>query len=78
VIAILKKTAQWGNRHHQESGALIAKDLGVDQDVAMHMVRAIYPEQLIPSQFQVQIDVAARYKFLQSTFPAADLIFAPS
>jgi NitT/TauT family transport system substrate-binding protein len=77
VIAILKKTAQWANAHHEESGALIAKDLAVDPDVATHMIRSVYPEQLIQSQFQVQIDVAARYNFLQSAFPAADLIFSP-
>ena len=39
------------------------------------MTRSIYAETIVPAELQPTIDFAAKYKFLDQTFPASDLIW---
>lgn len=70
----LRASATWANSHPSESAAIVSR---VDKVAnAGHMVRSYYAEQLSPKDLQPVIDLAVRYGFLSSSFPATDLIWS--
>lgn len=64
----------FANAHHAETAPLIAAFNGIDPAVVLKMHRNTIAEYLEPSQIQTVIDAAARYKVIERSFPAAELI----
>lgn len=75
--AVIHETAVWANRNQAESGAILAKYTKIDPAVIASMARNHYAEQLTPALMQPGIDASAKYNGF-SSFPAQELLFAPS
>jgi NitT/TauT family transport system substrate-binding protein len=73
----IAKTNAWANGHHDQTAAILVKIGKLDPQVALKMNRATYATQLIPSELQPAIDVAARYGAIPQPIPAQSLIFKP-
>jgi NitT/TauT family transport system substrate-binding protein len=73
--AAIREASVWGNANQAKSAVIIEKYAKVDPDTLAHMVRSVYAETTVPSELQPTIDFAAKYKFLESAYPASDLIW---
>jgi NitT/TauT family transport system substrate-binding protein len=69
------RAAAWGNTHHAESGAILAKYGKFDPSVSQTMLRVKYATRITASDLQPIIDLAAHYGALTSTIPADTLIY---
>jgi hypothetical protein len=62
------------NTHLAETVPLVASYTGVEPAVVARSVRAIDPEYIDPKDLQPVIDVEFRYKVIDRTFNADDVI----
>ena len=62
------------NTHLPETVPLVASYTGVEPAVVAKGIRAIDPEYIDPKDLQPVIDVAFRYKLIDRSFAAEDLI----
>jgi NitT/TauT family transport system substrate-binding protein len=76
-IAAVRKAAEWGNSHHAESAAILSRYSKIPVAVTEGMGRSVYGLTLDPKLIQAPIDIAARYGFIDHSFPAADLMWFP-
>ena len=74
-VATIREASVWGNQNPQKSAVILAKYTKVDIETVNAMTRSLYAETLVPEEIQPTIDFAAKYKFLDGTFPARDLIY---
>lgn len=65
----------WANANPAKSAEILAKYAHLDPAVVRQTIRARYAVTLTPRQLQVTIDGAAKYKIIDSAFPAQDIIF---
>jgi NitT/TauT family transport system substrate-binding protein len=72
--AAMKEAAVWGNSHHHESAAILAKYLRRDVDAVEASTRVLYATTMTPLQIQPSIDAAAKYGVIHTAFPARELI----
>lgn len=75
VVDVLRTAGEWANKHHAESGQMLAAVTKMDVNVIQNMTRATYPDQMLPSDVQPVIDLAAKYGVIAETFPATELIW---
>jgi NitT/TauT family transport system substrate-binding protein len=75
---VVRETAIWANKNQDTSAGILAKYAKMDVAVVKETVRARFAATLTPAQLQPTIDASARYKLLDASFPASDLIFQPS
>jgi NitT/TauT family transport system substrate-binding protein len=73
-IAAMRETAVWANSHHRESAAILTAYAKIPADTLQAATRVTYATVLTAQSIQPNIDVAAKYGFLQAAFPARDLI----
>jgi len=73
-IAAIRETAVWANAHHRESAAILTTYTKIPADTLQNATRVTYATVLTAQSIQPNIDVAAKYGFLQAPFPARDLI----
>lgn len=73
----IRATADWANKNHAASAAILARETKIAPEVANTMVRSVYPETSDPKLMQPMIDVAAKYGALSAAFPASELIYKP-
>jgi NitT/TauT family transport system substrate-binding protein len=73
----MHETAVWTNKNPAASGQILAKYTKLDPAVIATMTRSAYGEALTPASMQPLIDVSAKYNGF-ATFPAQQLIYAPS
>ena len=71
----IREAAVWGNANHEKSAAIIEKYSHVDAATLAAMTRSIYPENLTPEIVQPTIDFSAKYKMIDASFPAKDIIY---
>jgi NitT/TauT family transport system substrate-binding protein len=64
----------FANTHHADTAPLVAAFNGIDTATVLAMHRNVVAEYLDPRQIQPAIDAAARYKIIDRTFPAQELI----
>ena len=62
------------NAHHAETAPLIIAFTGLDPALAGQLHRGPLAEYLDPRDVQPPIDAAARYKVIERSFPAQELI----
>lgn len=74
-VAALREASVWGNANHEKSAVILEKYAKVDAETLAHMVRSIYAETIVPSELQPTIDFAAKYKFIDQSFPATEMIW---
>ena len=68
----------WANKNPAKSAPLVQQFSKVDLATINAMTRAVYSETLTPEIVQPTIDFGAKYKMLDSAFPAKDLIYRPA
>ena len=71
--AAMHETAVWANAHRAETGAILAKRLGLAPEVVAAMSRTTFAEALAPEAVQPPLDAAARDKIIQP-MRAAELV----
>jgi ABC-type nitrate/sulfonate/bicarbonate transport system substrate-binding protein len=73
--AAIREAGDWANKNPDKSAEILAKYAKLDPEVVKQTVRARYALTLNPGELQPTIDAAAKYKFIDSRFPAQDIIF---
>jgi len=73
--AAIREAGDWANKNQAQSALILAKYAKLDPDVVKQTIRARYALALNPGQLQPTIDDAAKYKFIDSVFPAQDIIY---
>jgi NitT/TauT family transport system substrate-binding protein len=76
--AAIREAAAWGNAHRTESAAIMSRYSKIPLNVVEQMGRSVYGVNLDPKLIQAPLDVAARYGFIDHTFPATDIMWAPA
>lgn len=71
----LHEASVWANKNPAKSAPMVAKFSKVDEAMVASMTRAVYAESLTPAIIQPSIDFGAKYKMLDSAFPAKDIIY---
>jgi len=71
----IAKTNAWANAHHDLTAQVLVKIGKLDPQIVTKMNRATYATQLIPSELQPAIDIAARYGAIPQPIPAQSMIF---
>ena len=66
--------AKWANKNHKASAEIFKQYSKAPPDVIDAMTRATFAERLDPDLFQPVINAAAKYKFIDRPFPAAELL----
>ncbi len=74
--AAIRETAAWANRNPEQSLPVLVKYTKVDPRIASRVVRARFAESLTPAMLQSSVDLVARYKLIDTAFPAGELIYA--
>jgi NitT/TauT family transport system substrate-binding protein len=78
VVDAVHATAQWANRNHAATAAILASLSKIPAETILSMHRQVFAEtKLDPAIIQPIIDASAHYGFLPRDFPAAEL-FAPN
>jgi NitT/TauT family transport system substrate-binding protein len=75
LVAVFARTAKWANEHHRESAAMLARYAKLDPADVLRMTRTPYAERVDLSLMQKEIDVTAKYHFLDRTFPISEMLF---
>jgi NitT/TauT family transport system substrate-binding protein len=70
----LNEATRYANAHPSATAPLISEFSGISVDTIMSMPREVGASDLDPASIQPNIDVAAKYKFINRAFPAADLL----
>jgi NitT/TauT family transport system substrate-binding protein len=78
IVDAARQTAQWANSHQNESTEILRKYAKISPEVARAMARSRYAARMDPGMIQPNIDLAARYGLLKSSFPAAEIVYQPS
>jgi len=76
--AAIREASVWGNRNPDKSAAILAKYAHVDPDSLANITRSRYGEALLAEEIQPTIDFGVRFKVLDASFPAGDLIYRAS
>jgi NitT/TauT family transport system substrate-binding protein len=74
----IHEASLWGNKNQAKSGEILAKYSKVDPDTVATMRRAVYADALTPELVQPSIDFGAKYKMLDTAFPAKNIIYRPA
>ena len=74
--AVIREVAVWANKNPDASADILAKYAKIDASIVKASVRSRFATTLTPAQFQPTIDASAKYKVLDASFPAQDLIFS--
>jgi NitT/TauT family transport system substrate-binding protein len=79
-VAAMRAAAVWANapQNAAASGAILAKYTKLDPELIARMQRAQFATTLDPAMIQPVIDVSAAYKVIPASYPAAELIYAPT
>lgn len=70
------KTAEWSNKNHAQSGAILMKYAKLDADTLKTMQRTVFADRLDLGLVQPVIDLTAKYGGI-SAFPASEVVFTP-
>lgn len=72
--AAVREAAAYTNGHHDETVPIVAEYSGLDPDVLRKMHRDTNATELDPREVQPAIDAAYKYKFINRTFEAKELL----
>lgn len=63
----------WAMKHPRESGHILLEVTKIDSTLLATLTRSTFAQRFEPSLMQPVIDLAARYKMIDATFPAEEL-----
>ncbi len=72
--AVMRDANLYVNSHHAETAPILADYAHIDPAVVLSMSRLTNATRLDPRDFQAAIDAAAKYKYIDETFPAKELL----
>lgn len=70
----IKRASVWGNTHHAQGAAIIAKYVGQSPADINAAPRAVYGTDLTPALVQPTIDLLAKYGIIRAPFSAREMI----
>jgi NitT/TauT family transport system substrate-binding protein len=73
-VQAIRDAGAWANNNPSKSAPILAKYAKLDPDVVKEMTRSHFPDSLAPGLVQPMIELAVKYKALDESFPAEDLI----
>jgi NitT/TauT family transport system substrate-binding protein len=73
-VSAIKEATVWGNAHHAEASAVLAKYLNKPVEQIEALPRPTYQTHVDAALLQPAIDTAAKYGVIASAFPAKELI----
>jgi NitT/TauT family transport system substrate-binding protein len=75
-IEAMHETNQWADQvqNHAQTGESLAKHTSISPDIIPKMARAYYLDKFDPKLAQPLIDAAVKYKQLNASFPARELL----
>lgn len=76
--AAIAEAGDWANKNEKLSAPILEKYAHVDADTLAVMHRAFYATTLAAADVQPTIDFAAKFKFIDGSFAAQDLIYKPA
>lgn len=76
-IAVMRQTAEWANKNHQQFPPILEKYTKIPRDLIAEEKHSVYGSFLDPKVIQPIIDTSAAYKILPAAFPASDLFYPP-
>jgi NitT/TauT family transport system substrate-binding protein len=71
---VMRDAAIYCNSHQNETATIMAELAQQTPEAIRRQKRVLFPQYVDPVQVQPLIDIAARYKFINATFPAQDMI----
>jgi len=71
---VMQQAEAYANTHHAETLDLVVAFTGIDAATVAGMTRPTYPTALDPRDIQPLIDAEVKYKVIDKSFAAADLI----
>ena len=71
---VMQQAEAYANTHHAETLDLVVAFTGIDASLVAGMTRPTYPNALDPRDIQPLIDAEVKYKVIDKTFPAAEMI----
>jgi NitT/TauT family transport system substrate-binding protein len=73
--AAIREAAEWANKNHDESAPILAAYTKIPLPVVRGMRRGDYATEFNRGQIQPMIDAAAKYGFIDKTFPMSDILY---
>jgi NitT/TauT family transport system substrate-binding protein len=73
--AAIHEAAVWANKNHDESAPILASYTKIPLPVVRGMRRGDYATEFNPGQIQPMIDAAAKYGFIEKTFPMSEILY---
>jgi NitT/TauT family transport system substrate-binding protein len=71
---VLGDASSYVNTHANETIDDLVETTGVDRSFAVRMKRTVLTPTVVAAEIQPVIDAAAKYKFLEKSYPAAELV----
>lgn len=75
--AAIAEAGQWANKNPDKSALILQKYSNVPLDMIKASSRTIFTDQLKPAMIQPTIDLLVRYKQIDGSFKAEDMIYQP-
>jgi len=75
--AVMKQTADWANKNHQQFPAILSKYTKIPPELIAQEKHTVYGTFLDPKVIQPIIDASAQYKILPRAFNATELFYPP-
>ena len=71
-VAGMEETAKWANANRPLTAQILVKNSKMSPEIASKLMRVLYGEKLLASDFQPVYDAAAKYGVIPKSFPAAE------
>jgi NitT/TauT family transport system substrate-binding protein len=75
--AAVAEAGQWANKNPDKSALILQKYSNVPLEMIKASSRTIFTDQLKPAMIQPTIDLLVRYKQIDASFKAEDMIYQP-
>jgi NitT/TauT family transport system substrate-binding protein len=75
LVAAIAETARFANTHHDDTAVTLSKVTKIDVERVKSMTRAVWGSTLDTKLMQPVIDLAAKYKVIDRSVNASDLIY---
>jgi NitT/TauT family transport system substrate-binding protein len=73
----IRRAATWGNSHQADSAKILLKYSRLDPAIAATMPRVVNGLTIDPALVQPVIDASYRYRIIEKSFPATEIVWHP-
>jgi NitT/TauT family transport system substrate-binding protein len=71
-VAAMAETAAWANANRPATAMILVNHSKMSPEIATRLLRVLYGEKLLASDFQPVFDAAAKYGVIPKSFPASE------